>query len=105
MREDAICPACPDPDTAFTIEDVGMKTVSENLDPDAGALHIRVSRPSWEDVMLAHLETTDDDAHKRLYLRCMVALEAEGLTAEEAARRQVQATADMLRDLPTKETR
>lgn len=96
-REDAYCPACPDPDTAFRIEDVGMRLNHECLDPGAGSLRITVSRPAWEPIMLAHLETEDDEAHRRLYNQCVAALTAAGMTAEESARQQVQATVDSVR--------
>jgi hypothetical protein len=98
-REDAICPACPDPEAAFRLEDVGMKLLSESLDPDAGALHIKVTRPAWEVVMLKHLRSTDDEEHRRIYDQCVTALMTTGVSAEEAARNSVQAVADSARHL------
>ncbi len=87
MREDVICQACPDPDTAFKVEDVGVKLTHEDTD---GGLRVRLTRPAWEVLMLAHLEAEDDEAHRELFDGCVAALEAEGVTAEEAARREVQ---------------
>ena len=96
-REDVTCPACPDPDKAFRLEDVGMKVVYENLDPDAGALRTHISRPAWEPVMLEHLRSRlDNDEHRILYDLCVTELMAAGMTAEEAARGTVQATADSI---------
>lgn len=99
-REDAYCPACPDPETAFRIEDVGMKLVSEDLDLDAGAMHIKVSRPAWEPLMLEHLRShLDDDEHRRVYNMCVIELIAAGMSAEDIARDSVQAAAASARRL------
>lgn len=104
--EDVVCPACSDPDTAFRLEDVGMKVISENLDPDAGALHIKMSRPAWEPFMIEHLRSRlDDDEHRILYDLCVTELMAAGMTAEEAVRGTVQATADSLQQMLDKAMR
>ena len=94
LHEDAYCPVCPDPDTAFRIEDVGMK---HRTSLDGEGLTFTISRPAWEDLMLVHLETMDDDAHRRHYLKCMLALEAEGMSPEDVARQDVQRVADWAR--------
>jgi hypothetical protein len=99
-REDVYCPACPDPETAFRLEDVGVKLLSENLDPNGGGLHIRMARPAWEPVMLDHLRSRlDDDEHRRLYDLCVTELMAAGMTAEELAQNEVQAATDSARHL------
>ncbi len=35
MREDVVCQACPDPDTAFKVEDVGVKLAWDESDDGA----------------------------------------------------------------------
>jgi hypothetical protein len=91
-REDAFCPACPDPEKAFRIEDVGMKFDHDTSDD---GWTIRATRPVWEPIMLAHVETQDDEQHQRLYERCMTAL--NGRSAEEVARDEVQSAVDSVR--------
>lgn len=93
-REDVYCPACPDPEAAFRLEDVGMKHGSEII---GDGLTVTVSRPAWEDVMLVHLETMDDEAHRRVYLECMAALDVAGISPEDVARNEVQQVADWAR--------
>jgi hypothetical protein len=85
-REDAICPVCPDPETAFRINDVGMRFDSE---PTPGNWSIRASRPLWEPMMLAHLGAEDDEAHRALFAQCSVAL--RGRSPEEAVRAEIGA--------------
>jgi hypothetical protein len=94
-REDAICPACLDPETAFRIEDVGMKFDQGLL--DGGGMKFSASRPLWEPVMLDHLRLTDDAEHRRLYDLCVTHLMAAGVSAEESARNQVQGVANSAR--------
>ena len=94
-REDAYCPACPDPETAFRLEDIGMKVVHDDFTSDT--ITVKASRPMWEPVMLEHLRAEPDDAHRRLHDRCVTALRAAGQTAEEAARADVQSVADGVR--------
>jgi hypothetical protein len=91
-REDVYCPACPDPETAFRIEDVGMKF--DSGEPRGDGMRFRLTRPAWEPVMLEHLRLTDDNEHRRLYDQCVTELMAAGKTAEEAARDQVQGLVD-----------
>lgn len=94
-REDAICPACPDPATAFRLEDVGMKTVTDPFaDPAGDRLTFTVSRPAWEPVMLAHLRAQGDAEHQRLHDLCVTELIAAGKTAEDVARDDVQSVVD-----------
>lgn len=96
-REDACCPACPNPETAFRIEDVGMTIVHEDYSEN-NTMRIMVSRPAWEPIMLEHLRSRlDDDGHRRLYDLCVTELIAAGMSAEESARNQVQAVADSVR--------
>src|SRR5689334_2049510 len=92
-REDAYCPACPDPDTAFRLEDVGREVVREGNSRRDNALTVKFSRPAWEAVMLEHLRLTDDEPHQRLYDRCVTELMAAGKTAADAARDEVEAVA------------
>jgi hypothetical protein len=94
-REDVYCPACPDPDTAFRIEDVGMKhNMNRDLLTD-DKVTFTVSRPFWEQPMLDHLRSRlDDNEHRQLYDLCVTHLIAAGKTAEEAARDQVQGLVD-----------
>jgi hypothetical protein len=94
-REDVYCPACPDPDTAFRIEDVGMKF--DSGEPNGDGMRFRATRPVWEPVMLEHLRLTDDAGHRRLYDQCVTHLMASGVTVEESARNSVQAATDSLR--------
>jgi len=96
-REDAICPACPDPKTAFRIEDVGMKFSTEGDMRRDDSVQLKVTRPVWEPIMLAHLEAEDDEQHRRLYDECVAALDAAGMTVEETARRQVDLMTGSLR--------
>ena len=86
-REDAICPACPDPTTAFTITDVGLKTDSG---PDPDTFKITASRR----LMLEHLRVTDDDAHQQRYADLTALLTERGQTAEQAARADIQSYVD-----------
>lgn len=95
LREDAYCPACPDPKTAFRIEDVGMKFDSGDLSGDG--MRLRATRLVWEPVMLEHLRLTDDDEHRRLYGQCVTALMAAGVSAEESARNSVRSAVDSVR--------
>jgi hypothetical protein len=94
-REDAYCPACPDPETAFRIEDVGMKFDSGDLSDEG--IRFKVTRLVWEPVMLEHLRLTDDDEHRHLYDRCVTALMAAGVSAEESARNSVRSAVDSVR--------
>ncbi len=96
-REDAYCPACPDPETAFRIEDVGMKFSTGGARPAGDAMTFKVTRPAWEVVMLDHLRMTDDEPHQRLYGQCVAALMAAGQSAEATARNDVQRVADLAR--------
>lgn len=96
-REDVYCPACPNPETAFRIEDVGMKIVSEGDFMRDDTIRVKVSRPAWEVVMLDHLRSQPDDEHRRLYNRCVTELMAAEVSAEDAGRSSVQATAELLR--------
>ena len=93
-REDVHCPACPNPDTAFTLEDVGLKVVHNGRD---GTMSVTVSRPNWEAVMIQHLRMVDDTEHQRLYDLCITELMAAGLTADQVARHDVQAIADSVK--------
>ena len=90
-RDDAYCPACPDPETAFRIKDVGMKFETEGDMRRGDSVSIKATRPAWEPIMLAHIEIAaeDDDAHRRLYDECMLAL--AGRSAEQAARDEAEA--------------
>ncbi len=93
--EDVYCPACPNPATAFQIEDVGIKVGKVgDVETTGDGMRITVSRPLWETVMLAHLRLMDDDEHRRLYDLCVTELMTEGKTAEEAARDQMQRLVD-----------
>lgn len=97
-REDAYCPACPNPETAFRIEDVGMKFASEGDFIHDDTLRFKVTRPAWEVVMLDHLRSRlDDDAHRRLYDLCVTELLVSGVSAEDAARNSAQAVVDSIR--------
>lgn len=91
-REDAFCPACPDPETAFRLKDIGIKF--GYIETTDGGMRIRASRPLWETVMLDHLRLTDDDEHRRVYGQCVAALMLAGVTAEQAARSELQALTD-----------
>lgn len=90
-REDAFCPACPDPETAFRLEDVGIRFDTLSGRQCDGAVTFKVSRPAWEVVMLQHLRSTDDAEHRRVYDLCIAELTSAGLSAEDVARGQVQA--------------
>jgi hypothetical protein len=94
-REDVHCPACPNPETAFRIEDVGMKFDQSPLDWEG--MKFSASRPLWEPVMLEHLRLTDDDEHRRVYDLCVTALMAAGMSVEQAARNEVQSAVDRVR--------
>lgn len=102
-REDAICPACRDPETAFRIEDVGMKFDNGELSGDG--MRFRATRLAWESVMLAHLRLIDDDEHRRLYDECVAVLMAAGISAEDSARNEVQAAIDSVRRMLDDATR
>lgn len=94
-RQDMHCPACPASDTAFTVEDVGVKTNWDNRDDD---LRVSFSRPAWEPVMLAHLRSRlDDDEHRRVYDLCIIELMAAEKSAEDVARDEIQAVVDFVR--------
>ncbi len=98
LREDAYCPACPDPETAFRIEDAGMKVDYGDFSSGADGLRMTASRPVWEPVMLDHLRSRlDDPEHRRVYDLCVTELMAVEKTAEDVARYEVQAVADMVR--------
>lgn len=96
-REDAYCPACPDPETAFRIDDVGMKFTTDGDYLNGDNVTFKVTRPAWEPVMMEHLRSVDDDEHRRIYDLCVTELIAMGLSAEESARYQVQSLADAAR--------
>jgi hypothetical protein len=96
-REDVICPACPDPDTAFRIEDVGMKFATDGDQLTGDRMTFTVSRPAWEPVMLTHLRAKDDDEHQRLYDLCVTELIAAEKTPEDVARDDVQSVAGWYR--------
>ncbi|MEU4558391.1 hypothetical protein AB0F72_08375 [Actinoplanes sp. NPDC023936] len=95
LREDVHCPACPDPETAFTLEDVGMKVAHEDLSGDSPSVHF--TRPNWEVIMIQHFRIQGDTEHQRLYDLCVAELMARGLTAEQLARNDVQAMAESVR--------
>lgn len=99
-REDVYCPACPDPETAFRIEDVGMKFATEGDFRSDDKVTFKVSRPAWEVVMVEHLRLNlDDEEHRILYDLCVTELMAAGVSAEEAARNSVQGAVDSVRKL------
>ncbi len=100
MREDVQCPACPDPDTAFMLRDVGMKMDWDGDMRFDDAVTVKATRPVWEPVMLEHLKSEaelGDAEHRRVYDQCVTALLAAGQTAEGIARDQTQAVTDMMR--------
>lgn len=92
-REDVTCPACPDPDTAFRLEDVGIK-IAADLNQSTGDMKFTASRPAWEPVMLAHLRAQGDAEHQRLHDLCATELVALGKSPEDLARHDVQSVAD-----------
>lgn len=97
-REDVHCPACPDPETAFRIEDVGMK-FDQDIQDSAG-MKFRVTRPVWEPLMLDHLRSKhDDEEHRRLYDLCVTHLMVAGVSAEESARNHVDAVTASIRQM------
>ncbi len=100
MRGDVQCPACPDPDTAFVLRDMGMKFTTDGDYQTDDAVTYRATRPVWEPVMLDHLRfeaERGDEEHRRVYGECMVALLAAGQTVEDQARNQVEAVTGMVR--------
>ena len=98
-REDVVCPACPDPETAFRLEDVGMKlTTEDDLRVDVW-VRVTVSRPAWEAVMLDHLRAVDDDSHRQLFDWCMTELARRRLSAQDVARTSVQAAAESVDEM------
>lgn len=94
-REDVHCPACPDPATAFRIEDVGMKFDQGGFHD--GAMTIKATRLVWEPILLEHLRSEPDEEHQALYDLCVTELMAAGQTAEEAAQASVQAVVHEVR--------
>ena len=92
QREDVTCPACP-ADTAFTIEDIGMKFDFDGEFGADGTLRFTASRPAWESAMIEHLRDIPDERHQQLYQRCLTSLDALGKTPEQAAWDTVQAAA------------
>lgn len=70
------------------------------VDTDMGGtgLTFSATRLAWEPIMLAHLEAEDDVVHRRVYDQCVAELRARGVSAEVAARQDVQRVADWTRD-------
>lgn len=91
-REDAYCPACPDPAKAFRIKDVGMK-LDQGGFQDEG-MTIKATRRVWEPLMLEHLRATPDEPHQRLHSECVAFLADHGQTVEENVRASLQAVVD-----------
>lgn len=94
-REDVHCPACPNPETVFQIEDVGMKFDQGGFQD--GTMTLKATRPVWEPVMLEHLRSEPDEKHRRLYDLCVTELMAAGQTVEENVRATAQAAVDSVR--------